>query len=192
MKQKHQLHAGCKLMSVSHCVRYLCLFGEQSHEAFGGPTPHHHLVTGSHQPPCERTGEVPGAQDADDWSPGVGDGGLQTPGTSSITSDQGPRHVIRHNLSEKLKEDRVSVFLKVYMMILYTFVHNKMLSLKCKGCSDALLSVFKTTEVGCQIFLASPLTCPISVSLCTVKEMSGHPIITWMDFTQPGGWGIEE
>lgn len=44
---------GVNACHVSLFVSYLRLFGEQSHEALGGATPHHHLVAGSQQPLSE-------------------------------------------------------------------------------------------------------------------------------------------
>lgn len=79
---------GFKLMScvtvcVCVCVSYLHLFGEQSHEALGGSTPHHHLVASSQQPLRERAGEVARAKDAEERVSGVGQRGLQAPGAAS-------------------------------------------------------------------------------------------------------------
>ena len=83
---------------MSLCVCNLDVLREQSHPAFGGSTPHHHVVAGGHQPPGQRAGEVARAQDANHRGAGLRHEGLEMSGGSAFTSasHQGPRHVIRH------------------------------------------------------------------------------------------------
>lgn len=73
-------------VSVTVCARHLGLFGEQSHRAFGGSTPHHHLAAGGHQPSRQRAGEVARTQNANDRSAGLRRGGFKMSGAPPFAS----------------------------------------------------------------------------------------------------------